>query len=222
MRIFVVIPAYNEAAVIGQVLRQTLAVTTNAVVIDDGSRDQTAALANEHGVKVLSHAINRGLGASLATGISFALGQGADVIVTLDADGQHQPSDIPRLVQPIIKNQADVVIGSRLLDAHGMPWHRQLNNRVANFITWVLFGLKVTDSQSGYRLFSRAAAAKLELKTNRMEISSEIIQEIKRHNLRLMELPIKAVYTDYSLSKGQNFIVGLKTFSKLLLKRLVG
>jgi hypothetical protein len=102
----------------------------------------------------------------------------------------------------------------------GMPWYRQIANTLGNLVTLFLFGAWVTDSQSGFRAFTAYAMRQIQIQTNRMEVSSELISEAKRHKLTLVEIPIKAIYTDYSLSKGQNFTVGLKTLVKLVLRRI--
>jgi glycosyltransferase involved in cell wall biosynthesis len=218
MKCYVVIPAFNEEKTLDVVIAGVRRITPNIIVVDDGSTDSTLAIAQRNNVICYSHIINRGLGASLFTGIKAALQKNADIIVTFDADSQHNPEDIKRLIEPIEKNEADVVVGSRMLKdpRKHMPLVRVLYNLVGNIITLALFGLRVTDSQSGLRAFSRQAAQKLKIKSNRMEVSSEIIQEVRIRNLRYKEIPIKAIYSDYSLSKGQSFFVGLKTLLKLI------
>lgn len=186
------------------------------IVVDDGSRDNTYQIAKDSGVLVYRHSVNRGLGGALGTGIKAALNNGADIIVTLDADGQHEPAEIQALVKPIITGESDVAIGSRFLTRQPMPFSRRLGNKFFNFIMLLLFGVKTTDSQSGMRAFSKEAASKIELCTNGMEVSSEILKETKEKKLRMKEVPIKSIYTDYSLSKGQNTILGIKTFIKFL------
>jgi UDP-N-acetylglucosamine---dolichyl-phosphate N-acetylglucosaminyltransferase len=220
-RVVVVIPAYNEERTITGVIRglnrQGL---TRLIVIDDGSSDHTSELAAHEDVILLRHILNRGLGGALGTGIKAALRLGAEVIVTFDADGQHDPDDIPRLLAPIEKGEADVVIGSRMLAPLGMPYRRRLANWIANVVTYLLFGGWATDSQSGLRAFSRQAAARMRLMTRGMEVSSEIIAETVKNRLKRQEVPIKAIYTDYSLSKGQSFDVGLQTLMRLLLAKV--
>jgi glycosyltransferase involved in cell wall biosynthesis len=156
----------------------------------------------------------------LGTGISAALRLGAEVIVTFDADGQHDPNDIMRLLEPIDVGEAEVVIGSRMLEPQGMPYRRRLANLLANVATYLLFGAWTTDSQSGLRAFSRRAAARMQIMTTGMEVSSEIIAETVRHRLQWREVPVKAIYTAYSLSKGQSFGVGLQTLLKLILAKV--
>ncbi len=220
MKVVAVIPAYNEESKIGGVVKATLPFVSEVLVIDDGSTDQSGQLAALAGARVYRHLTNCGLGAALGTALAAALDRGAEIIVTLDADGQHDPVEIPKLVRLLEDDLADVVLGSRLLDSRGMPWPRRLANQLGNLLTFIFFGLWVTDSQSGFRAFSRAAAAAIQIRSNRMEVSSEIVAEIRRLGLRLAEAPIRAIYTDYSLAKGQSFWVGLKTVYKLLWRRL--
>jgi len=220
MKIAAIIPAYNEEKNIGQVLRGVKKYADSIIVIDDGSGDKTAEKAMENGAKVYSHIINRGLGGALSTGIKAALLENSDIIVTLDADGQHDPDDIPKLIKPIISGDADFVVGSRFLEKQSMPLFRKLGNYFYNLVTWILFGIRSSDTQSGMRAFNKKAAEGLEIITRGMEVSSEIIKEIKIRRLRLKEVPIKAIYTPYSLSKGQGFMVGLKTLIKLLILKL--
>ncbi len=220
MKRIALIPAYNEATTITEVLKRTRDFVDEIIVVNDGSSDKTAELAKQAGAYVVNHGINRGLGAAIGTGFAYALRRGADVVITLDADGQHDPSEIPAFVSAIEKG-ADVVIGTRMKTRIGMPWYRQVAQVIGNVTTYVLFGAWVSDSQSGYRAFTKAALSKIQIRTNRMEVSSELIAETKRNNLNLVEVPIKAIYTDYSLSKGQSFFVGIKTLIKLVLRRIM-
>lgn len=220
-QVVVVIPAYNEERSIAEVIRGLKARGfTRIIVVDDGSSDQTGELACQEEVVLLRHLFNRGLGGALGTGIKAALHFRPEIIVTFDADGQHDPDDIPRLLDPIEKGEADVVIGSRMIDPAGMPWSRRLANRIANPITGLLFGGRTTDSQSGLRAFSYDAASRIRIITRGMEVSSEIIAEIFKNHLTCKEVPVKAIYTDYSLSKGQSFQVGLQTLMKLILAKM--
>ena len=216
----VVIPAYNEGQNIGWVIQNAKKYTRNIIVIDDGSQDETFKIALKNGAKVYHHLFNRGLGGALGTGIKAALLNKAEIIVTLDADGQHDPKEIPKLIKPIVEGKADVVIGSRFLVRQSMPLFRKMGNPFFNLVTFLLFGVWSTDSQSGLRAFNRKAAENLETFAGGMEVSSEIIKEIKSHKLRLKEVPIKAIYTAYSLSKGQGLSTGLRTLMKLLILKL--
>jgi glycosyltransferase involved in cell wall biosynthesis len=216
----VVIPAYNEERTTVEVVHGLKQHGfTTLIVVDDGSSDRRGELASREGAIRLRHILNRGLGGALGTGISAALRLGAEVIVTCDADGQHDPDDIARLLEPIDVGEAEVVIGSRMLDPRGMPYRRRLANWVANVVIYLLFGGWTTDSQSGLRAFSSRAAERIRLMTTGMEVSSEIIAQTVRYRLRRKEVPVKAIYTDYSLSKGQSFTVGLQTLMKLILAK---
>lgn len=221
MRI-IVIPAYNEEKTVAEVVRSAIGHANRVLVIDDGSSDRTAEIAETAGATVVRHALNRGLGGALGTGIEAALTLGAESIVTMDADGQHRIEDAVKLFDRLDEGDVDFVIGSRMLEGReGMPWHRRLANTIGNGLTWALFGLWVTDSQGGLRAMTRSAAERIELKTNRMEVSSEFVKEIKDKDLRLAEVPITVIYTEYSLSKGQGFVTGLRTAAKLVLRRLI-
>lgn len=224
MKLSIVIPAFNEEATISKVIQELKAIEwvgleNELIVIDDGSTDQTAEIAQSKGSRVIRHMINRGLGGALGTGIEAALKSGADVIVSCDADGQHSSSDIKKVADPIIGGSADVVIGSRMLHGKQMPMTRWIANHLANVVTLFLSGIKTSDSQSGLRAFSRLAASRIKISTNHFEVSSEIFDEIKRCRLRLTEVPITAIYTRYSLSKGQGFRMGLKTLFQMFLSR---
>ena len=220
MKVIALIPAYNEETTIADVLMRTTSFVDQVVVVDDGSSDRTREIAQTQGAIVVSHVINRGLGAAIGTGFEAAKRLGADIVITLDADGQHDPTEIKKFVDAV-EDGADVVIGSRMLTGFkGMPWYRQIAQVLGNVVTLVLFGAWVTDSQSGFRAFTRHALSQIQIKTNRMEVSSELVAETKRHRLKLAEVPIKAIYTEYSLSKGQSFLVGMKTLVKLVLRRI--
>ena len=224
-----IIPAFNEARVIQNTLRALPAQidgidALTVVVVDDGSRDDTAAEVLRCGdprVVLLRHAINRGLGGALGTGLQYARQHGADFVITYDADGQHAPEDIGNVLAPLVAGRADAVIGSRLLDPKGMPWYRVVGNWGLNVFTFVIFGMWTTDSQSGLRGFSRAALAKIEIRMDRMEVSSEFIKEIRRCRLRFTEVPIRAIYSDYSLAKGQRNLNGFNILIRLVLHRLM-
>ncbi len=219
----IVMPCYNESKVIRKTIR-TLKRTgfRNIIVVDDGSKDNSGAIAISEGAKVYRHIINRGLGAALGTGIHAAIETECKVIVTYDSDGQHIPSYVEKAAIPIIQGKADAVIGSRLINPKGMPPIRVFGNWLFNCITYVLFGTWTTDSQSGLRAFSKNAAKKINIRTNRMEVSSEIIKEIGRNNLKFKEVPIKAIYTDYSMMKGQSNLNAFNITFKLFFKRLLG
>jgi glycosyltransferase involved in cell wall biosynthesis len=221
-KIFIVIPAYNEEKVIVSVLEEIRKVGfENIIVVDDGSSDGTFEKAREFlGKNAFRHKINRGKGAATKTGIEAAKILGAEIIVTMDGDGQHDPSDIQKLIAPILSKKFDVVLGTRLKNPAGMPWHKILANKIGNFFTWYLFGLWVTDSQSGFRAYSKKAADLINTKADRYEYDSEVIREIYKYKLGFTEVPITVRYTDYSMGKfqKQNLSNGFKTLYKMFLK----
>jgi len=217
----IVVPVYNEEKTIGKLLEKMkkLGWIKQIICVNDGSQDKSAEIIKKYPVTYLEHAINRGLGGALRTGIEAGIILNAKIIVTMDADLQHKPEEIKQIIQPILEKKADVVIGTRIQDKKGMPLIRRIANIIGNLVTRVLFSINVSDSQSGFRAFSNKAAKKLVLKTNRMEISSEIVSQIKRQNLKLIEIPITAIYSNYSMSKGQGFKTGIKTMLKLMIAR---
>jgi glycosyltransferase involved in cell wall biosynthesis len=228
-RLVVVIPAYNEQAMVGRVVGEVLqelksqqyaGISSCVIVVDDGSKDDTSSAARGAGGIVLRHTINRGLGASIGTGFEAAKRLGATILLTLDADGQHDPKQIYQVISPVLEKRADFVIGSRLMNPEGMPWQRRLINQGANLVTWLLFGVRSTDSQSGFRAFSSLAIEKIRISTNRMEVSSELLGEAHRLRLRIVEVPIHSIYTDYSKGKGQSSVNSIAVLFKLIIRKL--
>ncbi|AXI25103.1 hypothetical protein CFE53_02610 [Methanofervidicoccus sp. A16] len=225
--IYIVVPAYNEEKVIKDTLRKLKSEGYhNIIVVDDGSKDKTSNIAREEGVILCRHIINRGLGGALGTGIKCALEYNPKVIVTFDADGQHDPKDIEKVVKPILYEGYDMVVGSRLMDREelkNMPVVKRVGNILLNVITYLLGGYLVTDSQSGLRAFSKRAAEVIlsNLKSNRYEVSSEFIIIARREGLKFKEVPIKTIYTEYSMSRGTNVITGIKILIKLIIQRLM-
>ena len=223
MKIFVIVPAYNEEKTIAKVILDLLDMRFEIVVVDDGSTDDTynivSNIINEKKKGTLcKHLLNRGLGGALRTGIEATLIEDPDVIVTFDADGQHDSQDILNVSKPIIDDEADVVVGKRNFEE--MPSSKKFGNEIMNIITLIFYGIKVNDSQSGLRAFNRKAAETIIINARDYGVSSEIIGEIKRHNLRLKEVPIKTIYTDYSMTKGTNTNEGLKILVKLIMNIL--
>jgi glycosyltransferase involved in cell wall biosynthesis len=202
--IWIVIAAFNEGAVIADVVRPLVSAGYGVVVVDDGSPDATAAQARDAGADVVRHAINRGQGAALQSGLRYALRQNADVLVTFDADGQHSCEDVPRMVRPIEEGTADIVLGSRFLEhAANVPPARRILLKVAVTFTGVMSGVRLTDAHNGLRAMSRRAAEQIELQLDRMAHASEIIDQLVRTRLRLVEIPVNVRYTAYSIEKGQ-------------------
>lgn len=219
MKILVVVPARNEEDKIGEVISDLhKRGYDDILVVDDGSSDRTGEFALESKAKVVRHVINRGLGAALGTGFEYARRYAYDLLITFDGDGQHQAMDLKKLIRPIIDNEADVVIGSRLLNSSGMPWDRKVINWLANILTLLIYRVWTTDSQSGLRIFNHRALALITIKTDKMEVSSEFFVEIKRNNLRFVEIPIEPIYTSYSRRKGQSNLNAVNVLVKMLLR----
>ncbi|MCB9707197.1 MAG: glycosyltransferase family 2 protein [Myxococcales bacterium] len=219
--IFVVIPAYNEGESSGEVI-QNLPRWCTCVVVDDGSMDDTAEQAARAGATVLRHVVNRGQGAALQTGIDYALSQGAKIIVTYDADGQHDPADLERLIAPLREGRADVALGSRFLEhVNEVPRTRRMVLRAAVLFTRMTSGLKLTDTHNGYRALSRAAAQKVSIRLDRMAHASEILDQIRIHKLRYVEVPVRIRYTEYSRQKGQRARAAFRIAIDYLLGKLV-
>ncbi len=219
-RIWIILPAYNESPILKSVIGEIQAAGYHhIIVVDDGSQDDTFTTArNIPGVVALRHRINRGKGAATKTGIEAAKRLGADIIITMDSDGQHNPADIGPLIEPLQRGACDVTLGTRLTNPKGMPWYKIIANHIGNALTWYIYGLWVSDSQSGFRAYSRKASELIDTKTDRYEYDSEVIREIYLHKLRYTEVPIEVRYTEYSMGKiqKQGFINGLKTLYKII------
>lgn len=204
--VFVVVAAYNEGRVIRSTLEPLIGAGYSVVVVDDGSRDDTSSVLAQLPVYSLRHLINLGQGAALQTGMAFALRQEAEYVVHFDADGQHRMADIPVLLEPLVKGEADVVLGSRFLKREhreAVPEKRRLVLRVARFINLLFTGVWLTDAHNGFRALTRAAAARIALRENGYAHASEILSQIARQKLRYVERPTAIAYTDYSRAKGQ-------------------
>lgn len=220
MKIFIIIPVFNEEKIVREVIKEIKkSGYQNIITIDDGSQDNTYEKINElKDVISLKHSINRGKGAAVKTGFEMAKKVRADIVVTIDGDGQHNPEDIKNMIEKI--NQGfDVVLGSRLINPKGMPKYKIIANYLGNFFTWLIYGLWVTDSQSGFRAYSKKAMELIDTQTDRYEYDSEIIKEIYRNKLKYVEIPIEVRYTEYSMNKlhKQNFFNGIKTLFKMLI-----
>lgn len=223
----IILPGYNEAEVINGVLAQILKETKkhkqyklDIILVNDGSKDATAEIAIKHPVTVVSHLVNMGSGAATRTGLKYAKINNYDYAVTIDADGQHSTKDLISVIKKLNSEDFDLVIGSRLMNSKGMPIIRVVGNKTLNFATRVILGVGVTDSQSGLKAFSRNAIEKIEIRANGFEFCSEIVWRAKQQDLKITEVPIKAIYTDYSLQKGQNNINALRIIKNLLKQKM--
>ena len=223
----VIVPAYNEATVIQEVIRNAKQVFATAqqlsidvVVVNDGSSDDTAQQAAAGGAIVINHILNSGAGGATLTGLAYARHHNYTLAATMDADGQHAPQDVLAGIERSIQDQTDLLIGSRLIDSRGMSAVKVLGNKGLSLITKLLFGINVTDSQSGLRIYSRPAIDKLEWKSSGYEFCSEMIWRAKQAHMSIDEYPIQAIYTDYSRSKGQNNWNAINIVKRLFKQRL--
>ncbi|USN44993.1 MAG: glycosyltransferase family 2 protein [Candidatus Woesearchaeota archaeon] len=210
-------PAYNEGKTIAHVINHIKSQGyPNVLVVNDGSKDDTALKARAAGAIVVSHPINRGAGAATLTALMYARTHTTySHLILLDSDGQHDPKDIERLMA--YGASYDVVIGSRLLTSKHMPLQRRIANIFGSFITWLFFGLYVYDSQSGFKVFNRHALNKINFIADKFEFCSEVIGEIEKHKLKVKEVPIKVIYTGESIRKGQNILNGFRMIRRFLL-----
>lgn len=219
--ILIVVPAYNERQSIPTVVTDLVSHGyKNILVVDDGSSDRTADAVPKNKALLVRHIVNRGLGAALGTGFAYGREHGAEILVTFDADGQHRALDIQKVIEPIKKGRADVVVGSRLRwQKRSVPFDRLILNHLSNIATRFLYGVNSTDTQSGLRAFNRKAIDAIEIKTQRMEVSNEFFKEIKKNKLRYFEVPIKPIYTPYSLaSSSQEKGAVVKFASRMILR----
>jgi glycosyltransferase involved in cell wall biosynthesis len=220
--VFIVVPAYNEGGRLAKVLDELGRTGYHVVVVDDGSADQTSDVARSHGCSVLRHVFNRGQGAALQTGITFALREGADVIVTFDADGQHQTSDLPALLAPILEGRSDFALGNRFLNGQSnVPAFRKVVLHLGRVFTFLTAGLRVGDSHNGYRAFSRKGASALSLKQDRMAHASEIYDQIQSSGLPYEEVPVTIRYSAETLAKGQKLSNSVSVLFQYLYGKLV-
>ena len=219
--VFIVVPAYNEAAAVYDVVRELRSEFPNVVVVDDGSRDATATEARRGGAVVLRHVLNRGQGAALQTGIDYSVRHGADIVVTFDADGQHRVEDVDHLIAALQKESADIAIGSRFLDLRSnVPLFRRAMLRLATMFMRMTSGVALTDAHNGLRAIRRNAASQIELTIDGMAHASEIVDQIYRLHLRVTEVPVVIHYSEYSVRKGQSSLAAFRIAFDYLMKRI--
>jgi polyprenyl-phospho-N-acetylgalactosaminyl synthase len=221
--IFIVIPAYNEGAVLGETVDGLLPFGFQIVVVDDGSRVPASNFLMARPVHYLRHVINLGQGAALQSGMKYALNCGAEIIVHFDADGQHSPELIQRLVDPIRSQECDLVLGSRFLnpdDRSHVPAPKRVLLRAGIFVSWLFSGLWLTDTHNGFRALSRTAAQSIELTENGYAHATEILEQIRKSGLKYKEVPATIRYTEHSKAKGQSVLNSLNIVLDLLLGKL--
>ncbi|MFA5029390.1 MAG: glycosyltransferase family 2 protein [Patescibacteria group bacterium] len=220
MKILVLIPAKDEKAKIFSVVREIKDCGFEVLVIDDGSSDNTGELAKAAGAKVLRHVINRGQGAALRTGLSYALKGDYQAVVFFDADGQMLASEIEKLLEPLLLKRAEVVLGSRFLGrAENISFSKLITLKLALLFTKLTTGLKLTDVHNGFQAWDLSALEKITLTQDRYAYASEILKEIAHKRLRYQEVPVTIKYTDYSKKKGQSIFNALHILWDLMIKK---
>ncbi len=220
--VFVVIPSYNEGAVLPSTIAPLLAAGYSIVVVDDGSRDRTWDLITKLPVTAVRHITNLGQGAAIMTGMAAALRAGASIVVHFDADGQHPAAQIPSLIEPILANHADIVFGSRFLrpqDLRQVPVVKRIALRAGIVVSGLLTGIWLSDTHNGFRALSRKAIEKICLRENGFAHATEILGEVRSLGLRYVERPVTIHYSDYSKRKGQSLLGGLNIVADLLSSR---
>jgi glycosyltransferase involved in cell wall biosynthesis len=196
--VLVLIPSYNAGEAVGKVVRETASLGEGfaILVVDDGSTDATAAIAREAGASVISHARNLGKGAALRTGFEYLLGTDLAAAVTLDADGQHAPAEIPVLIDRWAATGADIIIGTRRRDPASMPRLRILTNWLSSVLVSLAAGAHIDDSQSGFRLVSRRVVEKVRTTSRGYGAESEILIKAARGGFKIEAAPVSTIYGD--------------------------
>lgn len=223
MRTCVVVPAFNEATRIGAVVRGAKPYVDQVIVVVDGSTDATELVAKQEGATVLVHAENCGAGAATMTGLLAARKLGFDIAITIDADGQHATADIPRLLEALDRDNADLVIANRFGRKNSIPLIRRIANNIGNFVTFMATGLWLPDTQCGFKVFGPRALREVELRMSGFEFCTEVISEAARHRWKIVSVPSKVVYSEYTLAKGHAavFASGLRTAAKILIRTIL-
>src|SRR5271155_4354556 len=216
--VWIVIPAFNEAAVIGEVIADVRSVFDHVVCVDDGSRDGTGEITRRAGAHLVRHPINLGQGAAIQTGVEFARRHpGAQVFATFDADGQHRVKDVAAMVERLTADDVDIVIGTRFAtrdgspppDAKGPPFLKRVVLRTAVWLSPRGRRLGLTDTNNGLRVFNKTVADRLDITMNGMSHAGEFIMLIEENHWRVAEQPVEVLYTEYSSAKGQPLLNGV-------------
>lgn len=217
--VWVVIPLYNEATVIADVIDGLLPAFPNVVCIDDGSRDGGGALASDAGARIVTHPINLGQGAALQTGFEYALERGANYVVTFDADGQHRVEDAVAMIARARTEDLAIVFGSRFLDQRTKPGLlKKIVLKTAVAVTNWTTRTRLTDAHNGLRVIRRDALESIKLKQDRMAHGTEIIVQLGRTGLPYAEQPVEVLYTEYSKAKGQSLFNSVNILIDLIIR----
>lgn len=194
MKPCVIVPTYNEAKNIAELLKQIQSQNLEVIVVDDGSQDNTSKIAQDSGAVLLKNEINKGKGASLIKGFHYALSKNFDAVITMDGDGQHHPADIPYFIRLAEYSNSGIFIGNRMFKAKSMPWLRLLTNQVMSWCISFVVKQRIPDTQCGFRLIKKKVLEKVKLKTTKFETESEVLIKAARLGFKIESVPIKAVY----------------------------
>lgn len=219
MKVCVIIPAYNEAETVASLINQLKEQNLDILIVDDGSTDNTFDIANNNGAAVLRNTRNKGKGASLVKGIEYALSLGFDAVITMDADGQHKPQDIPSFLRLAEWSNDAVFIGNRMLNATNMPWLRFFTNK---FMSWLISAIArqdIPDTQCGFRLIKRQALEKIKLQTDKFETESELLIKAARLGFKIKSVPVTTVYNNEK-SRINPFVDTLR-FIRFIIKEIM-
>lgn len=210
-------PAYNEGHVIAEVILGCKKYVDKVIVVDDGSYDNTAEIAESAGGYVVRHEVNKGYGAALKSCFKLAREFNADAMVIIDSDGQHNPDEIPQLLEPL-KHGADLVIGSRFINGNGknVPTYRKIGMKILDLVTYLAGGIRVTDSQSGFRAYGKKAIENIQLRGDNMSAGSEILLYTKDHHLKFAEVEIHCRYDLEQCSSQNPFVHGMGVALQIL------
>jgi len=214
-----IIPAYQESSQIADVVRRTLPFTTEVLVVDDGSEDDTSEQARSAGATIIRHELNLGKGCALSTGLDYAAKHGYEIAVTLDGDGQHDPAEIPKLVKAL-ELGADMVVGCRMNSPDGMPNDRLITNLFMSAVIGMITKKRIRDSQSGFKALKVCRIGRLRMRSSRFDWESELIIEAARRGLRMSEVDIKSIYQNHHRSKIKVFSDTIR-FIRLILRNIV-
>ncbi|MCP8308027.1 MAG: glycosyltransferase family 2 protein [archaeon] len=193
-------PAFNEEKTIANIIKKLKNYVDDVIVCDDGSSDMTSFIAKNSGAVLIRNSKNKGKGVAFDILFKEARRMNADVVVTLDADGQHDPDDIPKIIKPILNDDFDIVIGSRFLSNNNIPKHKLIGNYILNLLANILSGSKFTDTQSGFRAYSKRALESIRIKERDIGVDSQIIMDAVKMKLKVKEVPIRVYYNDLDTS----------------------
>ena len=221
---WLIVPCYNEATVIREVLINARETFPNIVAVNDGSRDNSAQEIHAAGAHLVDHPVNLGQGAALQSGVEYARAQpGAKYFVTFDADGQHQVKDVLRMVGRLREEAVDIIVGTRFgrprAEGDQVPWIKRVVLRTVVFLSPTTRKLGLTDAHNGLRVFNKKVAGEMDIRMNGMSHASELVSMIAERKWRVSEEPVDILYTEYSMSKGQSLINGVNILADGLLAR---